>query len=63
MNRDKNFAKTKIVATIGPGSNNVPMLEQLIRAGMDIARLNCSHAGPQELGENIKSHPTPFTST
>ncbi len=55
MNRDKNFAKTKIVATIGPGSNNVPMLEQLIRAGMDIARLNCSHAGPQELGENIKA--------
>jgi pyruvate kinase len=35
--------KTKIVATIGPASESPDMLERLIRAGMDIARLNFSH--------------------
>ncbi len=35
--------KTKIVATIGPASESQEMLQRLIRAGMDIARLNFSH--------------------
>ena len=35
--------KTKIVATIGPASESPQMLERLIRAGLDIARLNFSH--------------------
>src|SRR5262249_19723104 len=35
--------KTKIVATIGPASASPEMLERLIRAGVDIARLNMSH--------------------
>lgn len=35
--------KTKIVGTIGPASESPEMLEQLIRAGLDIARLNFSH--------------------
>ena len=35
--------KTKIVATIGPASDNQDMLERLIRAGLNIARLNFSH--------------------
>jgi len=35
--------KTKIVATIGPASDSPEMLERLIRAGLDVARLNFSH--------------------
>ena len=35
--------KTKIVATIGPASESVDMLERLIRAGLNVARLNFSH--------------------
>ncbi|MCL4180159.1 MAG: pyruvate kinase [Verrucomicrobia bacterium] len=35
--------KTKIVATVGPASESPQMLERLIRAGMNVARLNFSH--------------------
>jgi len=40
--------KTKIVATIGPASESPEMLERLIRAGMDVARLNFSHGTLEE---------------
>jgi pyruvate kinase len=36
-------SKTKIVATIGPASESSEMLEHLIRAGLNVARLNFSH--------------------
>jgi pyruvate kinase len=40
--------KTKIVATIGPASDSVEILEAMIRAGMSVARLNLSHGSYQE---------------
>ena len=45
--------KTKIVATIGPASNSPEILESLIRAGMNIARLNFSHGSFDEHAEVI----------
>jgi len=39
---------TKIVATIGPASQDLGVLEQMIAAGMDVARLNFAHATPKE---------------
>jgi len=35
--------KTKIVATIGPSSNSVRIIERMIKAGMSVARLNLAH--------------------
>lgn len=45
--------KTKIVATIGPASDSQEMLERLLRAGMNIARLNFSHGDFTKHGEVI----------
>ena len=46
--------KTKVVCTIGPATESQEMLEQMIEAGMDIARLNFSHGDFQEHGEVIR---------
>src|SRR5690554_6721635 len=37
------MAKTKIVATIGPASDNAETIRKMLRAGMDVARINFSH--------------------
>src|SRR3954451_11432358 len=35
--------RTKIVATLGPASSNEVTFRQLVRAGLDVARINFSH--------------------
>jgi pyruvate kinase len=39
---------TKIVATLGPASSDPQVLEALLRAGVDVVRLNFSHGKPQD---------------
>lgn len=46
--------KTKIVATIGPASRGPAMLEKLIAAGLNTARLNFSHGTQAEHAEVIR---------
>src|SRR5689334_7182808 len=47
--------RTKIVCTIGPASESVEMLQQLIRNGMDVARLNFSHGTYEEHTQRIRN--------
>ena len=35
--------RTKIIATLGPASDNPRIIKEMIASGMDIARLNLSH--------------------
>ncbi len=45
--------KVKIVATIGPSSQDTATIEKLLEAGMDVARLNFSHGNHAEHAEKI----------
>ena len=38
-----NLQKTKIVCTIGPSSDSIEIIEELIKSGMNVARINLSH--------------------
>jgi pyruvate kinase len=40
--------KTKIVATLGPATDEPGVLEEMVRAGLDVARINFSHGGKEE---------------
>lgn len=48
-----NGKRTKIVATIGPTSRDENTLRQIIRAGLDVARINFSHGDHAVHGETI----------
>ncbi|KAG7035785.1 hypothetical protein SDJN02_02583 [Cucurbita argyrosperma subsp. argyrosperma] len=50
--------KTKIVCTLGPASRSVPMVEKLLKAGMNVARFNFSHGSHeyhQETLDNLRA--------
>ncbi len=40
--------RTKIVATLGPASDDLQTLRKMIDAGLDVARLNFSHGDPDD---------------
>lgn len=40
--------RTKIVATLGPASNDAKVLDQMMEAGLDVVRLNFSHGTAQD---------------
>ncbi len=54
MKRDINFARTKIIGTLGPASHSSEILTKMISAGLDVVRLNCSHSNTEELEQSIK---------
>jgi len=47
--------RTKIVCTIGPASQSPDMLVRLIKAGMDVARVNMSHGAHQGHADTIRN--------
>src|SRR5216683_1444592 len=47
------FRHSKIVCTIGPASRSPRIIDRLLRAGMDVARLNFSHGTHEEHAKSI----------
>ena len=47
--------RAKIVCTLGPASNTEEMHRELLRSGMDVARLNFSHGTPDDHARMIES--------
>ena len=47
------IARTKIVCTLGPASSTPETLRELLRAGMDVARINFSHGTHAQHAETI----------
>ena len=43
LSKEELTKKTKIIATIGPSSNHSSVIAQLIRKGMNVARINMAH--------------------
>ena len=46
--------RTKIVCTVGPGTDKFGILEDMMRAGMNVARFNFSHGSHEEQAERIQ---------
>lgn len=49
------YSKTKIIFTVGPATSDIEMLEKLIRAGVDICRINMAHADHAWTREIVKN--------
>ena len=47
--------KTKIVCSIGPASNEADIMEQMVLKGMNVARVNFTHATIEERDKAITS--------
>ncbi len=48
VGKSKDMRRTKVVCTVGPASDSEEVLEHLILAGMDVARLNFAHGTHEE---------------
>src|SRR5690606_12923450 len=50
----KRLRRTKILATLGPASENPEMIAKLFQAGADVFRLNMSHLPREKLKERVE---------
>ena len=50
---DRRRRRCKILATLGPASNDEASIEKLWRAGADVFRINMSHANPDAMRETV----------
>ncbi|WP_019219429.1 pyruvate kinase [Bartonella florencae] len=50
----KRARKVKVIATLGPSSFSLAMIEKLFRAGADVFRLNMSHTDREKMGELVR---------
>jgi pyruvate kinase len=48
------YRRTKIVCTIGPSTSTAPVIKELLKTGMDVARINFSHGTQKEHTSYIK---------
>lgn len=48
MSKNVVLRRTKILATLGPATESAEVLDELIKAGVDLVRLNFSHGSPEE---------------
>lgn len=55
MYRTKNRKRTKIVATLGPACNSKQLLEEMMESGVNVFRVNFSHADYTDVAEKIKT--------
>jgi pyruvate kinase len=46
--------RTKIIATLGPATDKPKVLAELIEAGVDVVRINCSHGSWEDRGRQIR---------
>jgi pyruvate kinase len=51
---NNNMLMTKIICTIGPSSDSVEVLTEMVKNGMDACRLNFSHGSRQEKEKTVK---------
>jgi pyruvate kinase len=54
MDRAFSRRRTKIVATLGPATDDPAVLTAMIRAGLDVARINFSHGGRDDQKRRIQ---------
>ena len=47
--------RTRIVATLGPSTDDPSVLEALLAAGVDVVRLNAAHSGTSELESRLRA--------
>jgi pyruvate kinase len=54
-NASQMLRRTKIIATLGPSTDDPKMLDKIVRAGVDVVRLNFSHETAEQHGRRLEA--------